>query len=140
MKFFIDNSLFVNVLAAGIFIAGLLYMFGANREAFPKIDFDYLVISTIYPGATAEDVEKHVTIPVEDQLREIDGIEELHSNSLEARSVVVVKLDPDLVNKDKTINDIKNALDRRKTSRRRGGSAGYGAHHGPAAGSRYRHH
>ncbi|MCU0843776.1 MAG: efflux RND transporter permease subunit [Spirochaetes bacterium] len=112
IEFFIDNSLFVNVLAAGIFIAGLMYMFSANREAFPKIDFDYLVISTIYPGATAEDVEKHVTIPVEDQLREIDGIEELHSNSLEARSVVVVKLDPDLDNKDKTINDIKNALDR----------------------------
>ena len=100
------------MLAAGIFIAGLMYMFNANREAFPKIDFDYLVISTIYPGATAEDVEKHVTIPIEDQLREIDGIEELHSNSLEARSVVVVKLDPDLANKDKTINDIKNALDR----------------------------
>lgn len=112
IEFFIDNSLFVNVLAAGIFIAGLMYMFNANREAFPKIDFDYLVISTIYPGATAEDVEKHVTIPIEDQLREIDGIEELHSNSLEARSVVVVKLDPDLANKDKTINDIKNALDR----------------------------
>lgn len=112
IEFFIDNSLFVNVLAAGIFIAGLMYMFSANREAFPKIDFDYLVISTIYPGATAEDVEKHVTIPIEDQLREIDGIEELHSNSLEARSVVVVKLDPDLANKDKTINDIKNALDR----------------------------
>ncbi len=112
IEFFIDNSLFVNMLAAGIFIAGLMYMFSANREAFPKIDFDYLVVSTIYPGATAEDVEKHVTIPIEDQLREIDGIEELHSNSLEARSVVVVKLDPDLANKDKTINDIKNALDR----------------------------
>jgi multidrug efflux pump subunit AcrB len=100
------------MMFAGIAVAGLLFMFAAKREAFPKIEFDFVLINAIYPGATAEDIEKHVTIPVEDQLREVDGIDELTSSSLEARSVIVIKLDPDLSNKDKTINDIKNAVDR----------------------------
>ncbi len=114
IAFFSGNSLFVNLLAIGVLIAGIIYLQTENREAFPKIDFDFVIVSTIYPGATPSDVEKHVTIEIEEQLREVDGIEELSSNSLESRSVVVVQLDPDLENKDKTVNDIKNAIDRIK--------------------------
>ena len=114
IAFFAGNSLFVNLLAIGILIAGIIYLQTENREAFPKIDFDFVLVNTIYPGATPSDVEKHVTIEIEEQLREVDGIEELSSNSLESRSVVIVQLDPDLENKDKTVNDIKNAIDRIK--------------------------
>ncbi len=114
IDFLIDNTLFVNLMFVGITIAGLLFMFDAKREAFPKIEFDFIIVSTIYPGATSSDIEKHITIPIEDELRGVDGIEELTTSSLEARSVVVIKLDPDLANKDKTINDIKNAVDKVK--------------------------
>jgi multidrug efflux pump subunit AcrB len=100
------------MVTVGVILAGLMFIFTAQREAFPRIEFDYVVANTIYPGATAEDVEKHITIPIEDQLREVDGIEELTSNSIEARSIVVVKLDPDLKNRDKVINDIKSSIDR----------------------------
>ncbi len=114
IAFFSGNSLLVNMLALGVLIAGITYLQTENREAFPKIDFDFVIVNTIYPGATARDVEKHVTIEIEEQLREVDGIEEISSNSLESRSVVVVKLDPDLDNKDKNVNDIKNAIERVK--------------------------
>lgn len=112
INFLVSNSLFVNLFFVGITITGILFVMNAQREAFPRIDFDYVLISTIYPGATAEDIEKHVTIPIEDQLREVDGIDEISSDSLEARSIVVVKLDADLPNKDRTINDIQNAVDK----------------------------
>jgi len=112
IAFFAERSLIVNMITVGTLLAGLLFIFSARREAFPRIDFDYVVANTVYPGATAEDVEKHITIPMEDQLREVDGIEEITSNSIESRSIVVIKLDPDLANRDKAINDIKNAIDR----------------------------
>jgi multidrug efflux pump subunit AcrB len=112
VAYFVERSLLVNIISAIIVIAGLIFILSAQREAFPRIEFDRVIITTLYPGAMAEDIEKLITIPIEDELREIDGIEELNSSSLEARSVVIVKLDPDIENKDKTINDIKNAIDR----------------------------
>jgi multidrug efflux pump subunit AcrB len=69
------------------------------------------MVTTVYPGATAADVEKHISKPIEDEIREVDGIKKVYCTSLESRSVVAIQLDPDLKNKDRTINDIKNALD-----------------------------
>lgn len=112
IKYFAEQSLLVNIVSAGLVIAGILFIFTAQREAFPRIDFDYVIITTIYPGATAEDVEKHITIPIETKMKEIDGIDEINGTSLEARSSIAIKVDPDARDKDKTINDIKDALDK----------------------------
>ncbi|MDY6968565.1 MAG: efflux RND transporter permease subunit [Spirochaetota bacterium] len=112
IAYFANQSLVVNLISIGVLLAGILFIFNAKREAFPKIDFYYVIATTIYPGATAEDVEKHITLSIEDELREIDGIEELTSESIEGRSVVVIQLDPDIENKDKAVTDITNAIDR----------------------------
>lgn len=112
VAYFAERSLLVNLVSVGFLIAGLVFILTAQREAFPNIEFDWVIINTVYPGATADDVEKHISIPIEDELREVDGIEEISSSSIEARSIIVIKLDPDLENKDKTVNDIENAVDR----------------------------
>ncbi len=112
VAFFAERSLLINIISIGILIAGIMFLARANREAFPKVDFDWVIVRTLYPGATAEDIEKHISIPIEDQLREVDGIEELYTTSVESQSIAAIKLDPDLENKDSTINDIKNAIDR----------------------------
>ncbi len=111
VEYFAEKSLIVNILTIGIFISGMLFLFSTNREAFPKIEYDWVVITTIYPGSTAEDVEKHISIPIENEIRGVEGIDEIYSSSIESRSVVSVKLDPDVKEKDKVINDIKNAVD-----------------------------
>jgi len=111
VTYFAERSLIVNMLSIGLVIAGIVFITSANREAFPRVEYNWVLCTTIYPGATALDIEKHITIPIEDQLREVEDIEEIHSGSLESRSVVAVKLDPDVDNKDKTITDIKDAID-----------------------------
>lgn len=112
ISYFVNKSLIVNIISIGLLLGGLLFLTGARREAFPNIEFDWVKVTTVYPGATAKDVEKHVTISIEDELREIDGIETLNSRSMEGMSYITIKLDPDLPDKDKTISDIKNAIDR----------------------------
>ncbi|OGQ33849.1 MAG: hypothetical protein A3A72_06500, partial [Deltaproteobacteria bacterium RIFCSPLOWO2_01_FULL_38_9] len=59
-------------------------------------------------------VEKLVTIPVERALKEVDGIEKLHSSSIEGRSVVIATLFEDLPQKEKdqVKTDIQRAIDR----------------------------
>ncbi len=112
IRYFAEQSLLVNIISIAIVISGLLFMFTAKKEAFPRVDFDWVIINTIYPGSTAEDVEKHITIPIETKMKEIDGIEEIHGTSLEARSSIAIQIDPDTRDKNKTINDIKDALDK----------------------------
>ena len=112
--YFVDRSLLVNIFSVGVVIAGLLYLFTAKREAFPSVAFDWVIVSTAYPGATAADVEKHITVAVENEVREVDGIESVRSSSQEALSTVAIQLDPNLVNKDKVVTNIKNAVDRAK--------------------------
>ncbi|HPJ34873.1 MAG TPA: efflux RND transporter permease subunit [Spirochaetota bacterium] len=112
IRYFAEQSLLVNIISVALVISGLLFMFTAKKEAFPRVDFDWVIINTIYPGSTAEDVEKHITIPIETKMKEIDGIEEIHGTSLEALSTIAIQVDPDARDKDKTINDIKDALDK----------------------------
>ncbi len=112
VAYFAERSLMVNIFTVGLLVAGLIFIFSAKREAFPNIDFDWVVVTTIYPGATPTDVEKHITKPIEDEIREVDGLKQIYGTSLDSRSVIAIQLDPDLKNKDKTVNDIKNAVDR----------------------------
>lgn len=114
IAFFLDRSLLVNLISVGIIIAGSIFLVTAKRETFPKVDFDWVLVNTVYPGATAEDVETLISIPIEDQLREVDGIDQLTSSSLENLSAIGIQLDPDLdpADKTRTINDIKSAVDK----------------------------
>jgi len=85
-----------------------------NREIFPNVDFDVVSVSTIYPGATPLDVEKLITVPIEKELKEVDGIKEIRSSSSQGASFITIELDPDEKDKKKIINDIKSAVDRVK--------------------------
>ncbi|MFC1807855.1 efflux RND transporter permease subunit [Candidatus Omnitrophota bacterium] len=113
-RFSVQQSLFVNLVSLIIIIMGLVTIFGVNREIYPNVDFDIVTISTPYPGATPTDIEKLVSTPIEKEIREVDGIEEIRSSSSAGISYLVVELDPDVRDKKKVINDIKSAVDRVK--------------------------
>ena len=110
VEYLIKNALIVNLVSVSVIIAGLLFMLNANREAFPQIDFGWVMIQTVYPGATPVDVEKLVSKPIEDQLREVNNIKQISSYSLESISFIACELDPDIKNKDKTVQLIKDAV------------------------------
>ena len=61
-------------------------MFNIPLDMFPNVNFDMVTVSTVYPGAPAEDVEKFVTIPIEKELKGISGIKDLYSSSDEGVS------------------------------------------------------
>ena len=111
VEYFAQKSLLVNVISLAVLIAGVIFLFTANREAFPKVEYDWVVVTTIYPGATPDDVEKHISIPIEDELREVDGIEEVIALSVESSSVVSIQIEADSPDKAKIKNDIRNAID-----------------------------
>lgn len=108
----VRNSLLVNMLTIFTIFAGILAVFANRREAFPNFSFDIVQISTRYPGATASQIEKLITIPLEKELKEVDDIKDLVSASTEGFSYIYAVIESDAPNKDKTVNDIQRAVDR----------------------------
>jgi len=112
IRFSVNNSLFVNLMSVFMVVAGILALMNMSREAFPNISYDLVTIRTDYFGAPAQEIEKLISIKIEDELKEIDGIDELTSVSTENISLIIIKLDPDHEDKPKVVNDIQRAVDR----------------------------
>ncbi|TGM11219.1 efflux RND transporter permease subunit [Leptospira selangorensis] len=112
IEYFLSKSIFVNLLTVLIILAGSFLAVKMNREAFPNINFDIVSISTLYLGASPQEVEKLVTNPLEKAIKEVDGIKEYRSASIEGRSGIVITLDPDTKDTQKVVDDIKSAIDR----------------------------
>ncbi|MFH1854590.1 MAG: efflux RND transporter permease subunit [Candidatus Omnitrophota bacterium] len=113
-RFSVNQSLFVNLVSFIIIVFGLLTVLAMNREIFPNVDFEQVSVTTIYPGATPLDVEKLITVPIEKELKEVDGIKEINSSSTSGASLIIIKMDPDERDKKKVVNDIRGAVDRAK--------------------------
>lgn len=89
----IDNSTVVYVMMAIIFFLGLSAYNSMPREDFPEIKETKIYISSIWPGNTAEDVERLITDPLEDQLKNITGVTDIESTSQEDYSIIIVEFD-----------------------------------------------
>ncbi len=83
-----------------------------NREAFPNIDYDMASVSTIWPGASPQDIEKLVTNPLEEGIKGVDGIKEYRSYSIQSRSSIHIVIDPDVEDSQDVIDDIRSAIER----------------------------
>ena len=113
-EFSVKHSLLVNLISLFILLSGFftLYVYKIPREAFPEVSFDMVIVNTVYPGAAPEEIEKLVTVPIEKEIKGVDGIEEMSSVSIENASNVLVKISQDIKDKDKVVDDIQKAVDR----------------------------
>ena len=111
LDFFVRQHLFGNLLTVIVIGVGLFTAFQIRREVFPNVSFDVITVTTVYPGASAEEVEKLITNPIEQDLAEIDGIKKILSTSIEGRSVVVIYLDSDQTTEEEAKSDIQDVVD-----------------------------
>ena len=79
-------------------------------DLLPDIELPYVAISTVYPGAGPEEVERRVTRPIESALSGVSGIEYLGSQSSSNSSMVYIQLTFGS-NLDESMNDIRAKLD-----------------------------
>jgi len=113
-EFSVKNSLFINLLSVFFIIIGAISVSSLTREVFPNVSFDIVMVSVPYPGATAEDIEKLITTPIEKELKEVDDIDEIRSISSDNISTIYITMNPDAKDKNKIINDVQRAVDQAK--------------------------
>ena len=112
IAYFAKQKVFPELLTILILVGGLITVFNIRRESFPNVNFDIIVISTLYPGASPNEVEKLINSPLEESLQEIKGIKKMFSVAIESRGEIIIQLDPDQTNSDEAKEDIQQVIDR----------------------------
>jgi multidrug efflux pump subunit AcrB len=112
-EFSVKHSLLVNLISVFILIAGFatIFVLHIRREAFPEVSFDMVIVQSVYPGAAPPEVEKLVTVPLETELKGVDGIETMVSSSIDNLSTIQLDINQDVKDKDKVVDDVKQAVD-----------------------------
>lgn len=114
IHYFVYNPLVAQLILMFLFLVGFFSIFTMKREAFPRVNLRTVKILTIFPGANPGDVEKKVTIPIEEKLREVEGLDSVRSISRNSESDISVKIDLEHPNADQVVNDLRRAVDRVK--------------------------
>jgi len=114
LDFLVRQKKFALVFSLAFIAIGVLSVVGMQRDQFPTVDFEVLSVTTAYPGASPEDVEKSVTNIIEEELLSVSGIKEITSTSREGISSIIVTLEADLKDVTTVKNDIRNAINRVK--------------------------
>ena len=106
----VDNSITIYVIIIVVTLFGIIQYLSTAQEKFPEVVFPYFMISTINPGTSPADIENLITYPIEKELKGIDGIKHVKSQSLQDISMIIVEFD---VNTDeiKAYLDMKKAVD-----------------------------
>ena len=106
----INNKTTIYVLMFLFLYLGITSYFTMPRENFPEISETKIYISSLYPGNTAEDIEKLITTPLEDKLKSVSNVIEITSTSQEDYSIITVEFDEN-IEVDKAKQKVKDEID-----------------------------
>ncbi len=92
---FVKHKVAPNLLMVIMILAGLFALKKLNIQFFPNFELDMITVSTVWSGASAEDIETAITIPLEQRLRSVDYLAEMSSSSAPGVSGITLEFDED---------------------------------------------
>ncbi|MGG0644561.1 efflux RND transporter permease subunit [Sporosarcina gallistercoris] len=108
-NFALNNKFAVWILTIMVVVAGLYSGFNMKQETMPTITLPNVTVLTTYPGAAPDDVAEKVTVPIEQRIQNLDGVELVSSSSLANASSIQVQFNFK-TDMDKATEEIKEAL------------------------------
>ncbi|HRY34021.1 MAG TPA: efflux RND transporter permease subunit [Bacteroidales bacterium] len=107
----IDNRSSIYVLTVIITILGLFSYFTMPKESFPEVVIPTVLVSTVYPGTSPQDMENLVTRPIEKELKSLSDVKNITSSSLQDYSSIGVEFNTD-VEITEAKQRVKDAVDK----------------------------
>ena len=92
-KFFITRYRISILILVAILIAGAWGIFNNQRQDFPAIQINFAFVGATYPGASPEDVEQEVLVPIEQVASNIDGVDKVRSTAQNSFGSVEVTIE-----------------------------------------------
>ncbi len=93
-----------------VIILGLFSLVKLPIDLFPDIDTNTIMVITMYPGASAKDIEQNVTKPLENTLNSVEHLKHITSTSRENTSVITLEFEYGY-DIDVLTNDVRDKLD-----------------------------
>ncbi len=98
------------VLTVMLTLGGLTSYLTIPKESFPSIAIPNIIISTVYPGASPDDIETLLTQPIEQEVNGVSGIKDIRSTSLQGYSNIQIEFDPE-VSIDHALQQVRDRVD-----------------------------
>jgi HAE1 family hydrophobic/amphiphilic exporter-1 len=89
----IRRPVFATMMVGALVVVGLFSYFALPVELFPDVDFPFVVVTTVYKGASAESVETQVTKKIEDVINQISGVRHITSRSQDGLSFIFIEFE-----------------------------------------------
>lgn len=112
IAFFVHRGLLVNMLSVLLLLAGIYAATSIQREAFPSVDFDLVVISSAYPGTSPHEMEQLVVTPIERELKGMDGIKKVSSTAFSGSMEMLIEIEPNYKDRSRFVSDVQQAINR----------------------------
>jgi multidrug efflux pump subunit AcrB len=90
-RIFLQNHVLANLTFVLVLVLGITTYMLLPREQDPAVNFNWIAITTLLPGAAALDVEKRVTDPLEEVIRKVPDMRFVSSTSREGTSSILVR-------------------------------------------------
>jgi multidrug efflux pump subunit AcrB len=113
----LGNHPLANIAFAVVLALGALAYLTMPREQDPEINFNWVIVTTVLPGASAEDVEKRVTKPLEDAIKGVADVRFSMSSSRENVSNILIRF-REISERlfDKRVNDLRRDIQNKAAS------------------------
>jgi len=107
---FARHRVAANLLMVMMLLSGVIALQKLNVQFFPNFELDQISVSTTWSGASSEDVESGITIPLEQRLRSIDRLKEFTSTSATGVSGITLEFD-ESSNMTFALDDVRKQVD-----------------------------
>ncbi|MGV2930924.1 efflux RND transporter permease subunit [Vreelandella venusta] len=109
LAWMVDHGVAPNLMMVLFIVGGLMASLAIKKDVFPEFETEIIQVSISYPGATPEDVEQSLLLPVEAAIADVEGIDELTASAGEGSGVVSATL-IDGVDVMRAYQDIQQAV------------------------------
>ncbi len=111
LSWFARNHVAANLLMFAVVATGLIVARGIRQEIYPSFTLDVVEIEMEYPGASPEEVEQSIILPIEAELRGLDLIRKITSVAREGDADIRAELAPG-VDRNRGLQEITAAVQR----------------------------
>ena len=110
----VKNRVAVNIFTLVVIFAGYYAAFSElQRDLFPDVTTNFVLVTTLDATTAApEDIERTITVPIEEELASVKGLAKIRSISQDNFSNIFVEVDPAINDIQPVLNDVRQAVDK----------------------------
>lgn len=107
---FIEKTKWVNIITIVITLVGLAALMTMKKDLHPAFKFNYVNVSLSYPNASADEIERLITYPIEERLRDLPDVEEITSKTKVGFVSITLKYPQSVKNISDRIEEIRSRV------------------------------